>query len=152
MASEVLSGLAGAKRLRSSYLQIFEVKRRRSLGQRVTEAQKSCAESFKSRKNSPERAPKNRSGSSGGLLEGEKRSRELEEASEELPSHDPRSLSTDYELPRSPRETPKSTPEEPRRPPRDPEERPKEAQESPKTFPRPPSARRRRCFKNRAAA
>ena len=85
-------------------------------------------------------------------MEGEKRSRELEEASEGLPSHDPRSLSTDYELPRSPRETPKSTPEEPRRPPRDPEEHPKEAQESPKTISRPSSDRKRRFFKNRAPA
>jgi hypothetical protein len=55
-------------------------------------------------------------------------------------------------LPRSSQETPKSTPEKPRRPPRDPQERPKEAQESPKTLWRPPSDRRRRFFKNRAAA
>ena len=54
-------------------------------------------------------------------------------------------------LPRSSQETPKSTPEKPRRPPRDPQERPKEAQESPKTLSRPPSDRRRRFLKNRAA-
>ena len=55
-------------------------------------------------------------------------------------------------LPRSPQETPKSTSEETRRPPRDPQERPKQAQENPKTLSRPPSDRRRRFFKNRAAA
>ena len=35
--------------------------------------------------------------------------REFQEAPEELPSHDPRSVFTDYELPRSRREPPKSS-------------------------------------------
>ena len=55
-------------------------------------------------------------------------------------------------LPRSSQETPKSTPEKPRRPQRAHQERPKEAQESPKPLSGPPSDRRRRFFKNRAAA
>ena len=40
---------------------------------------------------------------------GEKWSRELQEAPEELGSHDPRSLSGDYELPRSRGEPPRSS-------------------------------------------
>ena len=49
----------------------------------------------------PQRAPKTTSERFGSFWSGERRPREFQEVPKELQSHDPLSLSADYELPRS---------------------------------------------------
>ena len=62
---------------------------------------KSCAESTQSAKISSQKARKTRSESFGGVLGGETRSRELQEAPEEATGHYLMALPSEYDFPRS---------------------------------------------------